>query len=127
MEYREHMKAKLTNSLLKRLKPTTAVYSIRDTDIKGFLLKVYPTGKMVYYMDYRTKDGQRKSYLIGNHGNITPAQAREIAGLRAADVAHGKDIQREKQIAKRKAKQRKMSTLIYMLKVMLHICLKIRN
>jgi len=105
------MKTKLTNTLVKSLESHEAVYSVRDTEIKGFLLKVYPSGKKVYYLDYRTKDGQRKSFQIGSHGNITPAQAREVAALRAADVAHGKDIQKEKQEAKKKASQQKMNTL----------------
>jgi len=66
---------------------------------------------MVYYLDYKTKDGRRKSYRIGNHGNLTPAQAREVAELRAADVAHGKDVQQEKQEAKKKAEADKLKTL----------------
>ena len=49
------MKTKLTNTLVKSLEPHKAVYSVRDTETKGFLLKVYPSGKMVYYLDYRTR------------------------------------------------------------------------
>ncbi len=103
------MKTKLTSSLIKTLESTEKVYIVRDTEIAGFILRVYPTNKKVYYMDYRTQDGQRKSYKIG--GNLTPAQARDAAKLLAADIAHGKDIQAEKQHRRLVAERAKYQTL----------------
>ena len=102
------MKAKITNTLVKSLEPGEKIYSVWDTEIKGFILKVSPSGEMVYYLDYRTKDGRRKSYRIGS---LKPAQAREVAELRAADVAHGKDIQEEKKEARAKVEKDKLRTL----------------
>ena len=105
------MKAKLTKKLVDSLKPGEAVYSVRDTEIKGFLLKVSPSGGMVYYLDYRTRDGKRKSYRIGTAGNLTPIQARDVAEKLSADVAHGKDIQLEKQNQRAETKRAKYTSL----------------
>ena len=105
------MKAKLTASLVKSLKPQAKLYSVRDTEIKGFLLRVSPSGHMAYYLDYKTHDGKRKSYRIGNAGNLTPIQARDVAEKQAAHVAHGKDIQSDKQEQRKEAKLAKARTL----------------
>lgn len=102
---------KITTTLIKGLEPKNTGYDVRDTEIKGFLLKVHPSGKMTYYLDYRTSDGLRKSYRIGGHGTLKLAQAREIAGLRAADVAHGTDIQTAKKEIRQQAELRKVNTL----------------
>jgi len=105
------MKAKLTKRLIESLEPGDAVYSVRDTEIKGFLLKVSPSGGMVYYLDYRTKDGKRKSYRIGNSGNLTPIQARDAAELLSVDVAKGTDVQTEKQRERAETKRQKYTSL----------------
>jgi site-specific recombinase XerD len=105
------MKAKITVSLVKALEPKDQLYTVRDTKISGFMLRVYPTGKMAYYLDYRTGGGKRKSYRIGNHGNLTPAQARDVAEKKAGEVANGKDVQQLKIEARAKAKSDKVSTL----------------
>jgi len=103
------MKAKLTNKLVHSLQSEDRLYAVRDTEITGFLLKVSPSGGMVYYFDYRTNDGKRKSYRIGS--GITPVQARDVATKLAADVAHGIDIQTEKQALREHAKTEKNRTL----------------
>lgn len=105
------MQAKLTSKLVKSLKPQERIYSVRDTEVKGFLLKVSPSGGMVYYLDYRTLNGKRKSYRIGGAGNLTPIQARDVAEQLSADVAHGKDIQAEKQEVREKAALERYTTL----------------
>ena len=105
------MKAKITARMVGSLQPQNNIFAVRDTEIKGFLLKVSPTGGMVYYLDYRNRDGGRQSYKIGRAGNLTPIQARDIASQLAADVIHGKDIQLEKKHNKQQHQQNKLKTL----------------
>ena len=105
------MKAKLTKKLIDTLQPGETVYSVRDTEVKGFLLRVSPSGGMVYYLDYKTHGGQRKSYRIGGAGNLTPAQARDAAERLSADVALGKDVQLEKQQRRAETAKAKFTTL----------------
>lgn len=92
------MKLKLSATSIKTLHPEEKPYEVRDTDIKGFVLRVQPTGVMVYYLDYRV-NGKRNRYRIGTHGTVTPTQARDVAGEKSGDVAHGVDLQVEKKRA----------------------------
>jgi Arm DNA-binding domain len=84
------MKAKLSPSTVGALKPGARPYEVRDTDIRGFLLRVQPTGAMAYYLSYDSPEGKRARYRIGRAGNLTPAQARDIALRLAADVTPGR-------------------------------------
>ena len=105
------MKARITARMVCSLQPQNNIFAVRDTEIKGFLLKVSPSGGMVYYLDYRNRDGGRQSYKIGTAGNLTPVQARDIASQLAVDVVRGKDIQLEKKRIKQQHQQNKLKTL----------------
>ncbi|HAU0830007.1 TPA: phage integrase [Legionella pneumophila] len=69
------MKAKINNTLVKKLLPKDKEYEVHDTDLKGFILRVFPSGTMRYVCQY--KRGGKIN--IGTVGVITPAQAREKA------------------------------------------------
>ncbi|HLF95837.1 MAG TPA: site-specific integrase [Methylococcaceae bacterium] len=90
------MQAKIGNSLVARLIPETKPYEIRDTQLKGFLLRVQPSGAMSYIVEYR----RGKRLTLGPVGVLTPVQARDRAKEVLADVVHGKDPQAEKRAAK---------------------------
>ena len=51
------MRAKLTASTLKTLKPKNRRYDVRDIEIKGFLLRVQPSGKMIYFSNIGMEKG----------------------------------------------------------------------
>ena len=62
-----------------------------DTDIKGFFLRVYPTGRRVYALKYRMGPLQR-IYTLGVHGSpLTPGAARDAADKALRRVAEGED------------------------------------
>ncbi len=42
------MKAKINNTLVKKLVPQDKEYEVHDTDLKGFILRVFPSGTMRY-------------------------------------------------------------------------------
>ena len=52
---------------------------------------MHPTGKRVYYVDYRNRDGARKRMTIGGHGKITTEQARKLALQALGGVTKGDD------------------------------------
>ena len=83
------MKAKINKSLLNTLKPGNSDIIVRDTELPGFELKLTPTGKIVYRVDYRI-NGRRRWLTIGNSGT-TPEQARVLAAKTLQTVATGKD------------------------------------
>ena len=81
------MRALIGNSLIPKLQPQKRQYDIRDTKLKGFLIRVNPTGKMVYVCEF--KRGRRIN--LGTVGVITPAQARDKAIAALADATKGID------------------------------------
>ena len=55
------MQAAITQELIKSLKPESKPYEVRDPRLKGFLLRVQPTGVMTYYAEY----GRGKRHRVG--------------------------------------------------------------
>jgi len=65
-----------------------------DDEVRGFGLKITPTGRRVYVAQYRPAGGRRsttKRITLGEHGKIAPEQARILAKLDLARVAQGHD------------------------------------
>ena len=69
------MIASITQRLVDAIKSTDTLYDIADTQLTGFILRVYPSGKLVYYV--RPRRGSMRK--IGSSPAFTPAQARETA------------------------------------------------
>jgi integrase len=70
------MQAAISDRLIKSLKPDKVKpYEVRDTKIKGFLLRVQPTGSMSYYCEF--KRGKRER--LGSVGVVTLGRARKLA------------------------------------------------
>jgi integrase len=91
------MQAKITTRLVSGLRPKDTPYEVFDTALSGFLLRIQPTGRMNYYLDYRTIEGRRRRYRLGNAEALTVRQARDLAEREAARVTTGVDIQSERQ------------------------------
>lgn len=81
------VRIKLTAQNIKKLKLENKPYEARDTDVKGFLVRIQPTGTMSYYYSYRDNCGKKKRVCLGKHGTISPTQARKAAEQMAGRVA----------------------------------------
>ena len=79
------MKATISNSLLAKLEPRSTAYDIWDDKLTGFILRVQPTGSMVYRCEY----ARGKRVALGYSSVITPAQARDMAKEALGKVALG--------------------------------------
>src|SRR5690242_1905471 len=84
------MKAKIGKELISKLQPQNKPYEIYDTEMKGFTLRVQPTGTMIYLVRYRW-DLKQTRVVIGKHPILTPAQARDDAKKVLAGLVHGVD------------------------------------
>ena len=104
------MKAKLTANTIKTLKLERASYEVRDTEIKGFLVRVLPSGAMTYFFQYRNAKGRQQNYRIGAVGTLKPRQARDIAEELAGKVLGGTDIQAQKREQRAKGEIEKSQT-----------------
>ena len=76
----------ISNSLISKLQPRPQKYDVRDTKLTGFLIRVYPSGKMSYVVQYQ----RGKRTTIAPVGVITPKQARERATQILAESLQGK-------------------------------------
>lgn len=81
-----------------------------DTELKGFGVRVFPTGRRTYFVQYRNQFGSTRRKKIGVHGNITADQAREEAKKLLGDVAKGKDPSQEHQNDKLKPTFEQLAT-----------------
>lgn len=90
------MRQKLTTRLAKALEPAHSPYEVVDTELKGFLLRIQPSGVMSYYYRYRDSSGAQKRSLIGKHGSITVAQARDLAAALSLRTKGGEEVQATK-------------------------------
>jgi len=105
------MKAKLSSRTIQILRPNDNPFEVVDSELKGFLLRVQPSGVMSYYFSYRNEEGKRQRYRIGNSESLSPAQARDQAIVLSARVVGGEDIQAEKKRERKLARVTKSRTL----------------
>lgn len=62
-----------------------------DSEIRGFGVRVWPSGKRTYFVKYRTQEGRQRKPTIGVHGVVTAEQARDVARQWLADASRGSD------------------------------------
>ena len=110
------MKAKLTANTINALKPENAAYEVRDSEIRGFLLRVLPSGTMTYFYQYRNAKGRQQNYRIGAAGTLKPRQARDIAEELAGKVLSGIDVHAEKKVTRSQGEIEKYRTWAKFLK-----------
>jgi len=82
------MNGKINNTLLGTLKATQTPFEVNDTDLKGFGLRVQPSGVMSYFVRYRLR-GKQTRFVIGRTTEFTPAQARDAAKSTLAGINLG--------------------------------------
>ena len=81
--------------------PAAGRFHVWDSEIRGFCVRVQPTGRKVYALKYRV-GAQQRWYTIGTHGSPwTPEKARDAAQLALARVQIGEDPAGEKAEARR--------------------------
>ena len=85
----------LTQKALESLSPKEKPYLVRDDEIKGFVVKVYPTGTKTFFLDVLTEK-RHDMFKIGQWPDLNIAQIREKARKMRADLAQGKNPKAEK-------------------------------
>lgn len=78
-------KIRITDKTVKNAKLKSIAYDIRDATLRGFILKVQPTGSKAFYAEW----ARGKRSRIGDAALITLTRAREIAAQRIADAKRG--------------------------------------
>lgn len=86
---------RLTKRAVDAAQPEAARYTLRDSDMKGFGLRIYPSGEKSWVIEYRPGEGGRsvavRRYKIGSASAMEADAARKKAKKLLALVQSGKD------------------------------------
>jgi integrase len=100
---------KITNEVLKRIRPSGKRFTIRDTTVSGLLLRIGAAGAASWWIEYRNRQGQRDWHRLGTNKQFDLESAKVEARKLLGDVAKGKDpaaIKRAKKIEDRQSETR---------------------
>ena len=87
---------KITKRAVDALKPNRVGIKVWenflwDRELRGFGVRVSPTGLKVYLIQYRNPEGKSRRLSLGRHGLLTPEQARDLAREKLVLIARGED------------------------------------
>lgn len=84
--------AKLTKRVVDALGPISGRdYSVWDTEVVGFGVRVKPSGAKSFQLKYRNSRGDQRKKTIGKFGSITVDHAKKLARIELGKVAAGSD------------------------------------
>lgn len=82
---------KITKSVVEATRPTDSDVVLWDSELRGFGVRVKPSGVRSYLVQYRNAHGRSRRVTVGMHGRLTAEEARRQARLLLADVERGGD------------------------------------
>jgi len=87
---------KITKRVVDSLRPDRGgkeffLWDAGDGALKGFGIRVKPSGVASYLVQYRNKEGRTRRLVIGKVGTLTPNEARILAGDALNAAAKGAD------------------------------------
>ena len=102
----------LTEKRIRDAKPRATRYILWDSIVKGFGVRIYPSGRASYIISYRTHGGGRlapkHTAKIASWPDITLREARRIAGRELTGILFG-----EPDILQRRKTQRQTPTMAH--------------
>jgi hypothetical protein len=94
-QQRKQAMPRLSKRTVDALQPSEKDYFAWDEDLHGFGLRVWPSGRKVYLIQYRDSGGRTRRKSLGKHGVVTAEDARGNARDMLAGVAHGQNPSEE--------------------------------
>jgi integrase len=98
---------RITKRVVDSLRPRDVDYTAWDSEVRGFGVRVRPSGAKSYIVAYRPKGAGRtmpmKRETLARVGDVTPEQARTLAEKARGSIAHGIDPNVVKAAKKRSA------------------------
>lgn len=71
-----------------------------DGEIRGFGVRVKPSGTKTYFIQYRNAEGRTRRLVIGKHGILATDEARELGRQKLAEVSKGEDPSAQRHAAR---------------------------
>ncbi|MCC6480101.1 MAG: integrase arm-type DNA-binding domain-containing protein [Sphingomonadaceae bacterium] len=88
---------KLTKTAIDALAiPAKGQAFLWDSELRGFGVRVIPSGLKAFVVQYRNEEGRSRRIVIGRYGILTVEQARKQAILKLAAVVAGADPAEER-------------------------------
>lgn len=87
----KNLRVKLTANLAKKAEPADKAYEWRDTDLKGFVLRVQPSDHKSYLVEYRV-NGRKGRKTIGDAKVFAFKQAKNAALSIKSAAGQGIDV-----------------------------------
>jgi len=91
------MMARLTKRSVDGFAPRDVEYFVWDDAVSGFGVRIRPTGRRSYVIQYRA-GGRTRRMTLGTHGQLTVEQARTLAKDKLGDVAKGSNPSEERRL-----------------------------
>jgi integrase len=93
--------ARITKRLVDAVRPDrngkdVFLWDAGDGALKGFGIRMKPSGAASYLVQYRNKEGRTRRLVIGKVGTIAPDEARKLAGEALGAAAKGGDPSAER-------------------------------
>ena len=93
---------KLTRKAIDSLAPPAETQVIHwDREIRGFGLRILPSGLKTFVLQYRNAEGVKRRANLGRYGIMTVEQARDLAKIKLGAVAVGEDPANEARQARK--------------------------
>jgi integrase len=105
---------KLTKTVVEALEPRSKPYDARDSELRGFLVRVHPSGHKVFYFDYRLPSwptAKRARLHLGPSDRLSADGARRKAKVAAGEVQQGIDPHARKKAERAEGDRRRHGTL----------------
>lgn len=106
---------RITKRVVDSRHPTAGDTFIWDSDVRGFGLKITPTGRKVFIAQYRVQGLGRRSttqrLTLGEYGVLTPEEARQLARKELGKVADGKNPSADRAARRNAASIRELGVL----------------
>ncbi len=84
--------ARLTKRVIDGLEPIEGKdYSVWDSELIGFGVRVKPSGSKSFQLKYRNSRGDQRKKTIGRYGSITVEHAKKLARIEMGKIAAGDD------------------------------------
>ena len=85
---------RLTQARITALRPRKASRDVRDASLKGFGIRVYPTGRKCYFIATQF-EGERIWKIVGNAADMSIGEAREHARIMLAAIRSDTQVSSE--------------------------------
>src|SRR5262245_17239536 len=91
---------KLTKRVVDALRPAlnrdVFKWDAGDGSLKGFGIRIKPSGVASYFVQYRNKEGRTRRLVLGRVGELTPNEARNLAADKLKEARTGGDPSAER-------------------------------